>query len=73
MPVRPQPMTYTCLDCGWSKYVWPQSDCLLEGYDSFRVCPKCGSNHIQMKIDRCVPMGMPHSPLLEMLLKVFRS
>ncbi len=41
MPIKPEPTTYTCPACGWSKTASPQSDALMPG-DVFEVCPKCG-------------------------------
>ena len=49
MPIRPQPFSFKCGDCGWKKIVAPKSDCLGPG-DWFSKCPKCGSQ--EMKIRR---------------------
>jgi peptide subunit release factor 1 (eRF1) len=49
MPVKPQPSTYECPACGWSKTVAPKSDCLAEGYDYFTTCPKCGSENLESR------------------------
>ncbi|MCX7258605.1 MAG: hypothetical protein NTZ64_18315 [Polaromonas sp.] len=40
MPIRPQPVTYTCPACGWSKTVAPRSDALMPG-EFFSACPRC--------------------------------
>jgi Zn finger protein HypA/HybF involved in hydrogenase expression len=48
MPVRPQPFTFECGECGWKKTVAPQSDCLRPG-EWFVVCPKCGNEGLNTK------------------------
>ena len=40
MPIRPQPTTYSCPACHWSKTVTPRSDTLMPG-EFFSVCPRC--------------------------------
>lgn len=42
MPVQPQPFTYSCSACRWSKTVAPRSDVLMPGVDHFDACPACG-------------------------------
>jgi transcription elongation factor Elf1 len=45
MPIRPQPRTYTCPQCGWSKIVAPRSDALGPG-EYFSRCPVCGNGSL---------------------------
>ena len=40
MPIRPQPVTYTCPACHWSKTVAPRSDALMPS-EFFSACPSC--------------------------------
>ena len=40
MPIRPQPVTYSCPACRWSKTVAPRSDALMPG-EFFSACPSC--------------------------------
>ena len=49
MSIRPSPIAYTCLACGWSKTVVPKSDALMPG-DYFAKCPKCGHRALQSKV-----------------------
>jgi predicted RNA-binding Zn-ribbon protein involved in translation (DUF1610 family) len=46
MPVRPQPRTYRCTTCGWSKTVAPRSDALMPG-EHFSECPRCANTDLQ--------------------------
>ncbi|NBK21592.1 MAG: hypothetical protein EOM68_06165 [Spirochaetia bacterium] len=46
--IKPQPTTYTCTNCGWSKTVSPNSDALLPG-EVVSACPKCGNEELQAK------------------------
>jgi len=39
--IKPQPKTYQCLSCNWSKTVSPQSD-VISPLDYFDKCPECG-------------------------------
>lgn len=48
MPIRPQPCTYHCKQCGWKKTVAPQSDALLPG-EFFSACPMCANASIERK------------------------
>ncbi|MDE1193727.1 MAG: hypothetical protein PW896_00675 [Pseudomonas sp.] len=48
MPIRPQPFTFECGNCGWKKTVAPQSDCLRPG-EWFATCPKCGGENLKMR------------------------
>ncbi|ADC64175.1 conserved hypothetical protein (plasmid) [Allochromatium vinosum DSM 180] len=41
MPIRPQPRTYRCPQCGWSTTVHPKSDALKPS-EYFSECPSCG-------------------------------
>lgn len=41
MAIRPQPTTWRCHHCGWSKTVHPRSDALMPG-EHFHACPDCG-------------------------------
>lgn len=47
MPIRPQPLKIHCTACGWEAVTQALSDALLEGHDSFRECPRCGSSDLQ--------------------------
>ena len=47
MPIKPQPKTYKCPSCSWSKTVSPQSDALVAGFDFFDECPKCGNKKLE--------------------------
>ena len=40
MPIRPQPTTYHCPACGWSKTTAPRRDVLMPG-DMPETCPAC--------------------------------
>jgi transcription elongation factor Elf1 len=44
--IKPQPKTYKCLSCNWSKTVSPQSDA-LSPLDYFDECPKCGEKKLK--------------------------
>ncbi len=52
MPIRPEPRTYRCPKCSWTKTVAPLSDALLEGKDVFRKCPKCGQAPLEVSTSR---------------------
>lgn len=45
MPIAPQPHTFACPECGWTKIVRAKSDALLPG-DHFHSCPECGCAHL---------------------------
>lgn len=57
MPIKPEPLTFMCDECGWKKTVAPRSDVLGPG-DWFACCPKCGSEALSHRragvIDRTV-------------------
>jgi peptide subunit release factor 1 (eRF1) len=48
MAFKPQPTTYNCPKCGWSKTVSPKSDALMPG-DIIQECPKCGNDQLEAK------------------------
>lgn len=49
MPIRPQPLKIHCTACGWETMTQARSDALLEGHDSFRECPRCGSTDLETR------------------------
>ena len=48
MPIRPQPITYTCRSCRWSKTVAPRSDALMPS-EFFSACPVCQHTSLDRK------------------------
>ena len=48
MPVRPQPMTYKCPNCGWKATTAPKSD-VLEPGDYYSECPRCHFKELEVK------------------------
>jgi Zn finger protein HypA/HybF involved in hydrogenase expression len=44
--IKPQPKTYKCTSCGWSKTVASQGDA-LSLLDYFEECPKCGNENLE--------------------------
>lgn len=51
MPVRPPVMTFECVQCGWFGRTAPKSDVVVEGFDIFTKCPKCGSENVRRKAE----------------------
>ncbi len=47
MTIRPQALKIHCSACSWDTVVQPRSDALLDGTDSYRECPRCGSTELQ--------------------------
>lgn len=45
--IKPQPKTYKCISCNWSKIVSPQRDALTP-LDYFEECPKCGEKKLDV-------------------------
>lgn len=48
MPIKPQPIQYTCRDCGWKTVYAPPSDAVLTPPP--RNCGKCGSDDLERKM-----------------------
>lgn len=46
MPIKPEPLTYRCAQCGWSTIIRPRSDALMPG-DCPMACPECGHQPLQ--------------------------
>lgn len=46
MAFRPNPQTYRCPKCSWTKTVWPKSDVVTPQYDFYDFCPKCRNFHL---------------------------
>lgn len=63
MPMKPRPFTFVCGECGWKKSVVPQSDALGPG-EWFKLCPKCGSEALKMRV-----AGWVERRLAELILR----
>jgi len=48
MPIKPEPFTLVCHECGWSQCFKPMSDCMLAIADP-DYCPKCGESQLQKR------------------------
>ena len=62
MPIRPDPTTYACPACGWSKTVAPRSDALKPG-EYFDTCPSCGHAPLTRRSSSTSPLGLLYSIL----------
>lgn len=52
MPIKPQPIQYTCRDCGWKTVYAPPSDAVLT--PPTRSCGKCENDKIRQKSPLCL-------------------
>lgn len=50
MPLRPQVVKFHCPACGWKTITQPRSDALLDGTNTFRACPRCGSAELETQV-----------------------
>lgn len=66
--IKPNPITYTCPACNWSKTIAPQSDALMPN-DDITQCPKCGNQ--QLTIERADIFAKTKAELSNMLSSIF--
>lgn len=68
MPIRPEPIAFSCPACGWSKTVAPRSDALKPG-EYFDKCPVCGHEELSMQSKTITKM----TTLPGLLFRIFKS